>query len=92
MEEEARALSQKPKQMNSFSESRKADQSLVTGKFGAAPAKEATPPVEEDVGGDKGQGGNGLTTGSPRNVGLLKKLATRERGGGKADKKAGGKK
>jgi hypothetical protein len=79
LEEEARILSSKPKPMKSFSETRKADKSLVTGKA-APPAKETTPPVEE-VGG-KVQ--NGIKE-SPRNLGILKKLG--KRGGGKGDKK-----
>ena len=89
--------SQMPKQMKSFSESRKSDKSLVTGKSGstgggAPPAiKEATPPVEEAVvaeGSDK-DGGSVLPKGSPRNPDILKKLGTRKRGGGKAEKKPG---
>ena len=84
LEDEARVQASKPKPMKSFSESRKADRSLVTGKGASAalPAKEATPPVEE-VGG-KDQNG---TKESPRNMGILKKLGTRERGGGKGEKK-----
>lgn len=80
-------LSMQPKPMKSFSESRKSDKSLVTGKAtNAIPAKEATPPIEE-VGGKELNGAKE----SPRNMGILKKLGTRERGGGKGDKKASAK-
>lgn len=83
LEDEARMLSLNPKPMKLFSESRKSDKSLVTGKAtNSIPAKEVTPPIEE-VGGKDLSGAKG----SPRNMGILKKLGTRERGGGKGDKK-----
>lgn len=52
----------------------------------APPPKEATPPVEADLGGKV----NGSVTpprGSPRNTDILSKLGTRGRGGSKTDKK-----
>ncbi len=93
LEDEARVQSSMPKPMKSFSESRKSDRSLVTGK--AAPVKEATPLIDDtavDVGGKDEGGAALLPKGSPRNVDILKKLGTRERGRGKTEKKATGKK
>lgn len=79
--------------MKSFSETRKADKSLVTGSGGgggnkaAASIKEATPP-QESTAEDKDTD----SAGSPRNTSLLKKLGTRMRGGNKPDKKPATKK
>ncbi len=84
--------------MKSFSESRKSDRSMVTGGGkggGVAPSKEATPPAEVvgAGGGAKVNGGGSPAKGSsPRNLEKLKKLGTRERGGGKTEKKQVGKK
>ena len=62
------------------------------GKGGVvAPPKEATPPAESDL-GVKVNGGGSPAKGSPRNLEKLKKLGTRERGGGKTEKKQSGKK
>ena len=79
--------------MKSFSESHKADKALVTGKATATPpaAKEALSPTEPSS-EDKGKGGITPPKGSPRNMDLLKKLVTRERGNKSADKKPAGKK
>ena len=102
MEEEARVQSLQPRARKSFAESRKSDRSMVTGsgKGAVAPPKETTPPAEADGGGGGGGGGGGAKVngggspvkGSPRNLDKLKKLGTRERGGGKAEKKQSGKK
>lgn len=85
LEEEAHNQSLQPKKMKTFSESKKSDRSHVTGYVVATPpAKEATPPAEADVGI---QVNESVTppAGSPR--GILNKLGTRGRGGGKTDKK-----
>lgn len=91
LEESARIQSLQPRVMKSFSETRKADKSLVTGGKGVAFSKEATPPGEDSESATA-NGGTSLAKTSPRNLEKLKKLGTRERGGGKAEKKPAGKK
>ena len=72
--------------MKTFSESRKSDRSHITGKAVAPPVvKEATPPTEV-VAEEKGSESVTPPKGSPRNLDILKKLGTRERGS-KGEKK-----
>ena len=71
--------------MKSFSESKKSDRSHVTGSVVVTPpAKEATPPAEADT-SVKANGSVTAPKGSPK--GILNKLGTRGRGGGKTEKK-----